>query len=1216
MGDDNNPRGCSSPDRSGDSRDSEGVRRRSFLKGVAASSATTGGFVGAAGRASADVSTISNDHLTVFFEDESGVGTFTMQTADGRDLMFAGGEPGTSYLTVRVDGTSYVTLADGTMENATSMDGYVSRSPTVSDDGRSVRTSWTLPEDVAVTQTITLQGEAAAFEVAVENEGAGSRTVDLRYLFDYQVDEQDGSPVFVDGEVLTSETRFESPAFSTWQTYDRLPEPDLTGRATVGTRPTVVDFVEWEDAVENPYEYEHSGTTETDSGNEFYTPGETSSPASDTAGLLYWESGSLASGDETSVVTYYGTGEPARTALADFERALEQFQASAVELFSTAMRVNARTHAELYAAVGEPYRDNLVNYVGYKAGTLSADEVDSEIRTELDELVGGLPVTESADELYRFFDRMFGSVDPETDVEEIQRRFEEHLRGTTPDQSATLTVGDSTILDDLVSCFQETFDSLRREAVGRLSAASPPPELVANLVGFVENRTADLRRRETELIEIHERIIADAKEGNRHRIHNRQVQMAGGALVVSVSIPTTSAVATSATFIAGTLTFLSLGAVALRIVTGSSRIVHASRGYSITDMIRWLLYQTNQYYVQRKQDALQQLFDQLGETVEAFVEEHCGVDIEIITGLQDLALTMVELLLTGIANEGVESARDFFASVEVTDVSVTDVGPENVVYDEGTRIARGSGSVTIRNSSSSPVTPYFVPSETNISSFSLAGAVPLGVPVDAHVVLPAAREMPTIRPGESETVEFEYLFPLDVVPGVYEFSVGVKSHPLAQSTETAKAVFFDTHLPDVAVDVLGRGSLVEGAAETFARTFGGNSARATFVLDYPGSDLDLHLYDENDDHVGVNYETGAEENQISGATWSGPDGGGGRGEGIVVTDPRGSYSAEVVAVETDEQGSEYAVTTNQVPELPATMQVVPNRLGVRGTPGTAVEGEVTVEELAGFHGLTGVSLTASDLAAGDEQGSMPAGSLSFDPDGFDVPPGDFVPVSMTVDVPDDAARGTYAGTVTVDAEEATEEVPVTVAVERTDEPSEDGEQTITVTTEDVEPGFAAYFLTATGELTPQDDSEAVVEGSSALGWVGPESRTSTLEFTGEITRFLLKGQAAVELDVESIDATVIRDGGSDTRSGELPRTLTVTKEGARDGFAGYAVTVSGDVARTDGSEATVQGTAALDWVGPDSETDTLEFSGEIEQFLLGGPAVVSVDGQQVDPGNL
>jgi hypothetical protein len=245
---------------------------------------------------------VTNDFLALYVKNESPeTGTFTLQTeVDGEnaDLLYQGGYPGTSYLTVQVDGTNY-TSAD-TFGASESMDPYVTQGPTAVDENTIV-TEWTLPEGVVVTQTITLDGQLARFDVDVENTDDTAHDVKTRFLFDYQVAEQDGSPIWLEGQVVTNEVTFDDPAFDSWKTYDAVPEPNLVGQANTVTQPTRVQFVDWGLAVRMPYDYT------TDPSNEFYN---VSQQSGDSAGLLYYDLGTLDSGASTTVSTEYGVGEP------------------------------------------------------------------------------------------------------------------------------------------------------------------------------------------------------------------------------------------------------------------------------------------------------------------------------------------------------------------------------------------------------------------------------------------------------------------------------------------------------------------------------------------------------------------------------------------------------------------------------------------------------------------------------------------------------------------------------------------------------------------------------------------------------------------------------------------------------------------------------------------------------------------------------------------
>lgn len=245
---------------------------------------------------------VSNDDLVLYVSNGSvDVGSFTLQTElndQNADLLFGNGFPGTSYLTVQVDGTSY-TSSDifGASE---SMDDYVTQRPTAVDENTIV-TEWTLPEGVVVTQTITLDGQLARFDVQVENTDDTAHDVKTRFLFDYQVAQQDGSPVWLEGQVVTNEVTFDDPAFDSWKTYDTVPEPNLVGQANTITQPTRVQFVDWGFAFTTPYDYT------TDPDREFYN---VSGEFGDSAGLLYYDLGSLDAGASTTVSTGYGVGEP------------------------------------------------------------------------------------------------------------------------------------------------------------------------------------------------------------------------------------------------------------------------------------------------------------------------------------------------------------------------------------------------------------------------------------------------------------------------------------------------------------------------------------------------------------------------------------------------------------------------------------------------------------------------------------------------------------------------------------------------------------------------------------------------------------------------------------------------------------------------------------------------------------------------------------------
>ncbi|ESP87139.1 DUF7282 domain-containing protein [Candidatus Halobonum tyrrellensis] len=271
---------------------------------------------------------VSNPHLVAYVDDDAatrgGLGTFTLQAAapdgDGAvDLLYGGGDAWSSYLSVRVDDRTYVTGRE--VLGARNMDGYVTQRPTV--DGDRIVTEWTLPEDVVVTQTVTLDGPRARFAVEVENADGWDHDVRARFLFDYQLGAADGSPVQQNGSRVTTETVVDNPgvgganganaanasvgnaSLDAWRVGDDPSASGPAGVATARTAPTRVAFTRWNPAYGSPYAYD------ADPDAEFYNA---SRDEGDGAGLVYYEFGTVAAGESAVARTAYGPDVPERSA--------------------------------------------------------------------------------------------------------------------------------------------------------------------------------------------------------------------------------------------------------------------------------------------------------------------------------------------------------------------------------------------------------------------------------------------------------------------------------------------------------------------------------------------------------------------------------------------------------------------------------------------------------------------------------------------------------------------------------------------------------------------------------------------------------------------------------------------------------------------------------------------------------------------------------------
>jgi hypothetical protein len=173
-----------------------------------------------------------------------------------------------------------------------------------------------------------------------------------------------------------------------------------------------------------------------------------------------------------------------------------------------------------------------------------------------------------------------------------------------------------------------------------------------------------------------------------------------------------------------------------------------------------------------------------------------------------------------------------------------------------------------------------------------------------------------------------------------------------------------------------------------------------------------------------------------------------------------------------------------------------------------------------------------------------------------------------------------------------------------------------VTKEGEPTGEAVFEVTVSGEIRPTDslerDGRDSISGNSATMVVGPRGGSDAIEFSGDIVDESLDGPAKV-----------FEDGERRRIDGEAPEEferLEVTKAGAPRGEAVFEVTVDGEIRATDSLERdgrdSISGNSATMVVGPRGGTDAIEFSGDIVDSSLDGPARVLRNGSEIDPETL
>jgi len=975
--------------------------------------------------ASSESFTLTNQYLRLPMGDD---GRFGLRDADDEYLLYPNNS--TSYLSIRVDGETYVNRYGGMSE-------YLTQGPNQESSTES-KTVWDLPE-LTIERNISLDGEAARITLTVRNDDSTAHVADVRYLLDYQVKNQDGAPIFYNGEVYTSERSFESPSVSSYFTYDRIPDPTLTGERTIDEQTSRIDLVHWPSAYGADYEYT------TDPNQQFYTEGETSSPESDSASLTYWELGELSDGEERTITTYYGVGSPEQTAINDLKRSLENFRGTVTSLLSTTVQQRALAQARLYSEAGDEYADKLVDYLGYEAGVdgIDAEDVDQEVFDKLGTLSEEMAQPE-AENLYPFFEEMFGAVSPEDSVDSIQSTFVEYLRGTAAGQENELLINDRTI-SELESRFVDDFESRCNEAIRRLREEDPTEDTIRNLINLVASKTEALQTRETEL-EGNVTEITDAiLNGNGSlRVLGGQVRNessaavqteAGGVALLGFGIYKAGAAAGAGKVIAG------IGSTKVLAGGGTTAgIAGISAKYSagsIPQRVRPWVMQSWTYWSRlttwansgpSSREIIRSIFvdkalEEFGLSPSEVIEGYTGIELELMFGLDDLVITSVEYVL----DNAIEVADEVGQEIVITDLEAPGIDAEDI--EDG--VATETATLTVENRSENPVIPRLLPGKTEIRAAGI-GSVRLPFSSVGSSVVPA-EEIQTIPAGGQDTIELEFSLPLEDggprLVGLYELRAAVEPSPFCLESGTDiegdNFPFTGIDLPDIQSEEVVRNRINNGESATETSTTGSGTERSVFGMSYGGSDLDLHLYDQQGNHVGRNYQTGEYENEIAGASSTGPDGAGESYEAVRVDEPGGDYEVEVVALEAD--GTRFSVQSNEISNLNPTLEVAPGEVQIRSTGGTAVH-TISVEEALDAGSLTNVTLTADDLTRVGTDEAISAENIDTSRDGFDVPSGGTESLTLSVEVPEDLELGVYEGTLSVEADESSTEVRVAVTM--------------------------------------------------------------------------------------------------------------------------------------------------------------------------------------------
>jgi len=246
-----------------------------------------------AGPARAETLTAGNGIYS--FEVDSETGRYTATTGPshplgaGLNILFGGGNPSTSFDTVR----SYTSSTNYVLPN-------VAGSSTVPLGSNGFQTHYALNEEggdnLEAVQTLRVNGTTFANSYAevttvVTNNGPTPVKIGIRYLWDYQINLDDGPTFQADepnGPVLLREESFPSPSFDhyTMEDNDVSPEPPtfdvlgtVRGPASASpVPPTLLQNASWPASTGTDFEYATAGREVSSASGE----------GNDNAVLYYW----------------------------------------------------------------------------------------------------------------------------------------------------------------------------------------------------------------------------------------------------------------------------------------------------------------------------------------------------------------------------------------------------------------------------------------------------------------------------------------------------------------------------------------------------------------------------------------------------------------------------------------------------------------------------------------------------------------------------------------------------------------------------------------------------------------------------------------------------------------------------------------------------------------------------------------------------------------
>jgi len=271
------------------------------------------------------VLSIQNDYLRIVLnQGPQDMGHFSIETTNGephhpgddhQPLIYGRPVPWTSFTSVWIDGIPYlmggeskrlakrsaIPLQFGVTSQRQHDQSLVTRS-----DFGSVSVVQTLQ---LIPHPSTRVPDSVLIEYLITNRDTTSHGVGLRMVLDTMLGSNDGAPLRIGQQAITSETSIEYPTLPFWQAFDSLINPSIVAQGTLDIPdlgvypPDQMTLANWGGLAAHPWDYV------TKPGRGFMREGENEA---DTALALLWRPLTLSPGASRRIRTVYGIGSLTR----------------------------------------------------------------------------------------------------------------------------------------------------------------------------------------------------------------------------------------------------------------------------------------------------------------------------------------------------------------------------------------------------------------------------------------------------------------------------------------------------------------------------------------------------------------------------------------------------------------------------------------------------------------------------------------------------------------------------------------------------------------------------------------------------------------------------------------------------------------------------------------------------------------------------------------